>query len=224
MITVCIVDDYFILLSALNVLLDSQEDIKVIGTAGDSLTALKLIKSKKPDVILLDISLLEANEFALIPKFKKLSPDSKILIMTIEGNAVYLEKGLELGVSGFLVKKAMDYDLIYAIRTVARGEKYIYPSMVKRYIGDKQIKSKVGKDKPNSVSNDEFLWNSLSSREQEVMIDIAHGFTNKEIAEKHFLSEKTVETYRLRGMEKLGFKKKSQLVNFIIIKLKILKK
>ncbi len=224
MITVCIVDDYFILLSALNVLLDSQEDIKVIGTAGDSLTALKLIKSKKPDVILLDISLLEANEFALIPKFKKLSPDSKILIMTIEGDAVYLKKGLELGVSGFLVKKAMDYDLIYAIRTVARGEKYIYPSMVKRYIGDKQIKSKVGKDKPNSVSNDEFLWNSLSSREQEVMIDIAHGFTNKEIAEKHFLSEKTVETYRLRGMEKLGFKKKSELVNFIIIKLKILKK
>ena len=224
MITVCIVDDHFILLSALNVLLDRQEDIKVIGTAGDSLTALKLIKSKKPDVILLDISLLEANEFALIPKFKKLSPDSKILIMTIEGNAVYLEKGLELGVSGFLVKKAMDYDLIYAIRTVARGEKYIYPSMVKRYIGDKQIKSKVGKDKPNSVSNDEFLWNSLSSREQEVMIDIAHGFTNKEIAEKHFLSEKTVETYRLRGMEKLGFKKKSELVNFIIVKLKILKK
>ena len=224
MITVCIVDDYFILLSALNVLLDSQEDIKVIGTAGDSLTALKLIKSKKPDVILLDISLLEANEFALIPKFKKLSPDSKILIMTIEGDAVYLKKGLELGVSGFLVKKAMDYDLIYAIRTVARGEKYIYPSMVKRYIGDKQIKSKVGKDKPNSVSNDEFLWNSLSSREQEVMIDIAHGFTNKEIAEKHFLSEKTVETYRLRGMEKLGFKKKSELVNFIIVKLKILKK
>ena len=224
MITVCIVGDHFILLSALNVLLDRQEDIKVIGTAGDSLTALKLIKSKKPDVILLDISLLEANEFALIPKFKKLSPDSKILIMTIEGDAVYLEKGLELGVSGFLVKKAMDYDLIYAIRTVARGEKYIYPSMVKRYIGDKQIKSKVGKDKPNSVSNDEFLWNSLSSREQEVMIDIAHGFTNKEIAEKHFLSEKTVETYRLRGMEKLGFKKKSELVNFIIVKIKILKK
>ena len=224
MITVCIVDDHFILLSALNVLLDSQEDIKVIGTAGDSLTALKLIKSKKPDVILLDISLLEANEFALIPKFKKLSPDSKILIMTIEGDGPYPEKGFELGVSGFLVKKAMDYDLIYAIRTVARGEKYIYPSMVKRYIGDKQIKSKVGKDKPNSVSNDEFLWNSLSSREQEVMIDIAHGFTNKEIAEKHFLSEKTVETYRLRGMEKLGFKKKSELVNFIIIKLKILKK
>lgn len=224
MITVCIVDDHFILLSALNVLLDSQEDIKVIGTAGDSLTALKLIKSKKPDVILLDISLLEANEFAIIPKFKKLSPDSKILIMKIEGDAVYLEKGLELGVSGFLVKKAMDYDLIYAIRTVARGEKYIYPSMVKRYIGDKEIKSKVGKDKPNSVSNDEFLWNSLSSREQEVMIDIVHGFKNKEIAEKHFLSEKTVETYRLRGMEKLGFKKKSELVNFIIIKLKILKK
>ena len=211
MITVCIVDDHFILLSALNVLLNSQEDIKVIGTAGDSLTALELIKSKKPDVILLDISLLEANGFTLISKYKKLSPYSKILIMTINGDSIYMEKVFELGISGFLVKKAMDYDLIYAIRTVARGEKYIYPSMVKRYIGDKQIKSKVGKNKLNSVSNDEFLWNSLSSREQEVIIDIAHGYTNKEIAEKYFLSEKTVETYRLRGMEKLGFKKNPNL-------------
>ena len=120
MITVCIVDDHSILLSALNVLLDSQEDIKVIGTAEDSLTALELIKSKKPDVILLDISLLEANGFALISKFKKLSPYSKILIMTINGDGIYMEKVFELGVSGFLVKKAMDYDLIYAIRTVAR--------------------------------------------------------------------------------------------------------
>ena len=219
MITVCIVDDYFILLSALNVLLDSQEDIKVIGTAGDSLTAHKLIKSKKPDVILLDISLLEANEFALIPKFKKLSPDSKILIMTINGDGRCLQKGFELGVSGFLVKKAMDYDLIYAIRTVARGEKYIYPSMVEGYMmSNNQSEIRDGK-----LSKEEFLWNRLSNREQEVIIDIAHGFKNKEIAKKRFLSEKTVETYRLRGMGKLGLKKKSDLVNFVILKLKILK-
>ncbi len=219
MITVCIVDDHFILLSALKALLDSQEDIRVIGTAGDSLAALELVKSKAPDVILLDISFLEINGFFLISKFKKLSSESKILIMMIDGNALYIQKGFDLGVSGFLVKKAMDYDLIYAIRTVARGEKYIYPSMVKSYINDKQPKIK--KDKLNE---EEFLWNSLSSREQEVITDIAHGFTNKEIAERHFLSEKTVETYRLRGMEKLGFKKKSELVDFIIIKLKILKK
>jgi DNA-binding NarL/FixJ family response regulator len=218
MITVGIVDDHFILVSALNVLLDSQDDMEVSGTAGDVLSAADLIKSKAPDVVLIDISILEMNGFALIAKFKKMSPQSKILIMTTNGDGGYIQKLFELGVSGFLVKKAMDYDLIYAIRTVARGEKYIYPSMVKGFIGDMQ--TKIRKDKLN---RDETIWNSLSSREQEVAIDIAHGFTNKEIAEKHFLSEKTVETYRLRGMEKLGIKKKSDLINFII-KLKILKK
>ncbi len=219
MITVGIVDDHIILLSALNVLLDSQDDIKVVGTAGDLLSAVELIKSKTPNVILLDISMLEMNGFTLIPKFRKISPESKILIMTITGDSKHLQKGFELGVSGFLVKKAVDYDLIYAIRTVARGEKYIHPSIVEGYIGNNQ--SKTRKDK---LSKEEFLWNSLSSREQEVMTGVAHGFTNKEIAKKYSLGEKTVETYRLRGMKKLSFKKKSDIVNFIIVKLKILKK
>ena len=219
MITVAIVDEHFILLSALNVLLNSQDDIKVIGTAGDSGSAVELIKLETPDVILLDISMLEMNGFALIPRFKKISPESKILIMTINGDGRCLQKGFELGVSGFLVKKAMDYDLIYAIRTVARGEKYIYPSMVEGYMmSNNQSEIRDGK-----LSKEEFLWNRLSNREQEVIIDIAHGFKNKEIAKKHLLSEKTVETYRLRAMSKLGFKKKSDIVNFIILKLKILK-
>ena len=220
MITVAIVDEHFILLSALNVLLNSQDDIKVIGTAGDSGSAVELIKLETPDVILLDISMLEMNGFALIPRFKKISPESKILIMTINGDGRCLQKGFELGVSGFLVKKAMDYDLIYAIRTVARGEKYIYPSMVEGYMmSNNQSEIQDG----NKLSKEEFLWNRLSNREQEVIIDIAHGFKNKEIAKKRFLSEKTVETYRLRGMGKLGLKKKSDLVNFVILKLKILK-
>jgi DNA-binding NarL/FixJ family response regulator len=222
MITVGIVDEHFILLSALNILLNGQDDIKVVGTAGNLASAVELIKSKTPDVVLLDISMLEMNGFVLIPRFKRISPESKILIMTInDGEGRCLQKGFELGVSGFLVKKAMDYDLIYAIRTVARGEIYIYPSIVEEYIiGNKKSNIQDGK----LIKEEEFLWNSLSSREQEVIIDIAHGFKNKEIAKKYFLSEKTVETYRLRAMGKLGFKKKSDLVDFVILKLKILKK
>ena len=220
MITVVIVDEHFILLSALNVLLNSQDDIKVVGTAGDWLSAVELIKLETPDVILLDISMLEMNGFALIPRFKKISPESKILIMMINDDGRSLQKSFELGVSGFLVKKAMDYDLIYAIRTVARGEKYIYPSMIEGYITSNN-KTEIQNSK---LTKEEFLWNSLSTREQDVIIDIAHGFKNKEIAKKHLLSEKTVETYRLRAMGKLGFKKKSDIVNFVILKLKILKK
>jgi len=216
MITICIVDDHSLLLAALKVLLDSQEGIKVAGMANDALSAIKLIKAKNPDVILLDISLPEINGLDLIPRFKKISPESKILIMTMYEDKQYLQKSLDSGASGFLVKKAMDYDLIYAIRTVARGEIYIHPSMLENFMA-------AAKDSVSSISREEQLWGILSNREKEVMIGVAYGFTNKEIAEKHLLSEKTVATYRLRGMEKLGLEKKSDIVDFILEKLKILK-
>lgn len=219
MITICMVDDHYILLTALKVLLDSYDDIKVIGMAPDELSAIKLIKSKKPDIVLLDISLPDANGLDLILKFKKISPESKILILTMYEDKQYLQKALDSGASGFLVKKAMDYDLIYAIRTVARGEIYIHPSIIEGFISGSQSKIQTGK-----LSREELLWNSLSPREQDVMIGIAQGFTNKKIAEKHLLSEKTVATYRSKGMEKLGFEKKSDIVDFIIVKLKILKR
>ena len=217
MITICMVDDHYILLTALKVLLDGQDDIKVTGMATDALSAVKLIKAKTPDVVLLDISLHDINGLDLIPKFKTISPESRILMLTMHEDKQYLERAIDSGASGFLIKKAMDYDLIYAIRTVARGEIYIHPSMIEGFISGLQSKTGTGK-----LSREKLLWNSLSSREQEVVIGIVKGFTNKEIAEKHFLSEKTVATYRLRGMEKLGLENKSDLMDFIE-KLKILK-
>ncbi len=216
MITICMVDDHYILLTALKVLLDGQDDIKVTGMATDALSAVKLIKAKTPDVVLLDISLHDINGLGLIPKFKIISPESRILILTMHEDKQYLKRAIDSGASGFLIKKAMDYDLIYAIRTVARGEIYIHPSMIEGFMSGPQSKTDAG------ISREKLLWNSLSSREQEVVIGIVQGFTNKEIAEKRFLSEKTVATYRLRGMEKLGLEKKSDLVDFIE-KLKILK-
>jgi DNA-binding NarL/FixJ family response regulator len=210
------VDDHYILLTALKVLLDGQDDIKVTGMATDALSAVKLIKAKTPDVVLLDISLHDINGLGLIPKFKTISPESRILILTMHEDKQYLKRAIDSGASGFLIKKAMDYDLIYAIRTVARGEIYIHPSMIEGFMSGPQSKTDAG------ISREKLLWNSLSSREQEVVIGIVQGFTNKEIAEKRFLSEKTVATYRLRGMEKLGLEKKSDLVDFIE-KLKILK-
>lgn len=216
MITICMVDDHYILLTALKVLLDGQDDIKVTGMATDALSAVKLIKAKTPDVVLLDISLHDINGLGLIPKFKTISPESRILILTMHEDKQYLKRAIDSGASGFLIKKAMDYDLIYAIRTVARGEIYIHPSMIEGFMSGPQSKTDAG------ISREKLLWNSLSSREQEVVIGIVQGFTNKEIAEKRFLSEKTVATYRLRGMEKLGLEKKSDLVDFIE-KLKILK-
>ena len=218
MITVVLIDDHSILLSTLKIFLNTQEGITVSGTTNDALCAIELIKQKTPDVVLLDISMPKINGIDLIPKIKKNSPNSKILILTMFEDKQYMQKVLEAGASGFLVKKAMDYDLVYAIKTVARGETYIHPSMLEDFIANKN-------NGVNEVfSREEILWDALSKREKEVMVGVAQGFTNKEIAEKHFLSEKTVATYRSRGMEKLGFSSKSQLIDLIYFNLKILKK
>ena len=218
MITIVLVDDHSILLTTLKIFLDSQEGISVAGTANDALRAVELIKTKNPDVVLLDISMPKISGIDLIPKIKKVSPDSKILILTMFEDKQYMQKVLDAGASGFLVKKAMDYDLVYAIKTVARGETYVHPSMLEDFMINKN------KTSADALSREEALWDALSNREKEVMIGVAHGFTNKEIAEKHFLSEKTVATYRSRGMEKLGFENKSELIDLIFFKLKILKK
>ena len=217
MISIVLVDDHSILLATLKIFLDGREDISVAGTADDALRALELIKVKIPDVVLLDISMPKISGIDLIPKIKKISPLTKILILTMHEDKQYMQSSMDAGASGFLIKKAMDYDLIYAIKTVARGEIYIYPSMLENFID--VVKLPIG-----DISREESLWNILSKREKEVMIGVAQGFTNKEIAEKHFLSEKTVATYRSRGMEKLGFENKSELIDLIFFKLKILKK
>ncbi|MCL6119519.1 MAG: response regulator transcription factor [Deltaproteobacteria bacterium] len=218
MITVVIVDDHSILLSTLKIFLDTQEGISVAGTSNDAMRAVELIKTKTPDVVLLDISMPKINGIDLIPKIKKVSPNSKILMLTMFEDKQYMQKVLEAGASGFLVKKAMDYDLVYAIKTVARGETYIHPSMIEDFMSNKN------EDSADILSREETLWEALSKREKEVMVGVAQGFTNKEIAEKYFLSEKTVATYRSRGMEKLNFSSKSQLIDLIYFNLKILKK
>ena len=217
MIKVVLIDDHSILLSTLKIFLNMQEGITVEGTTNDAFYAVELIKSKTPDVVLLDISMPKINGIDLIPKIKKNSPNSKILILTMFEDKQYMQKVLEAGASGFLLKKAMDYDLVYAIKTVARGETYIHPSMLEDFIANNNASNEV-------FSREEMLWDALSKREKEVMTGVAQGFTNKEIAEKHFLSEKTVATYRSRGMEKLGFSSKSQLIDLIYFNLKILKK
>lgn len=219
MISIVIIDDHPILVHGIYRLIEMQENMRVAGEANDPETALSVVEKTKPDIVLLDISLGEdINGLDLIPAIKKNSPESKILVLTMHENQYFLQKALEKGIAGYLAKKAIDVDLIYAIDVVHRGKTYIYPSLVDKIIqGNKETMTASGKNK------DELLWNSLSERERQVMISLAHGLTNKEIANKYSLSEKTIGSYRLRGLEKLGFTSKTELVDFVFLKLNMLK-
>ncbi|MCL4428104.1 MAG: response regulator transcription factor [Deltaproteobacteria bacterium] len=234
MINIVLIDDHFLMVSGLKMIIAGQEDLRVVGTANDAVSAMGIVKEKKPDVIVLDISLPKTNGLDLIIGLKEVSPDSKILILTMYEDRQYVQRALDNGALGYLPKKAVEYDLIYAIKTVAEGELYIHPSLVKDLIGkdkDKNVEEyrkyngagegSAPAGSENALRN---LWNNLSPREQEVLIFVAEGFSNKEIGEKLFINDKTVATHRLRGMEKLGYINKSELVDIVFFKLKLIDK
>ncbi|MHB1661464.1 MAG: response regulator [bacterium] len=226
MVTIVLVDDHYLMISGLKMIIGGQDDLQVVGTANDAVSALEVIKTKKPDVVVLDISLPKTNGLDLIARLKSESKDSKILILTMYEDRQYVQKALDNGAMGYLPKKAVEYDLIYSIRTVAGGESYVHPSLVKDLINKNKEDSEYPYYNRNGSLNDAeiSLWGSLSSREKEVLIFVAEGFSNKEIGEKLFINEKTAATHRLRGMEKLGYTNKSDLVDLIFFKLKLLNK
>ncbi len=210
--SIVIVDDHSLLVSGLCLLLDSESDMEVAGEAGNAEKSLLLIEDLQPDVVLLDISIHDISGLDLLPEIRVCVPDTKIIMMTMHEDQQYLEKALANGANGYVLKKGLDIDLLYAIRSVCRGEVYVQPSMLKTYIAGSQKKE----SKSRKPDDDTLLWNALSLREQQVVLGVSHGYTSKEIAETHFLSEKTISTYRSRAMTKLGFETKAELVKFIM--------
>ena len=214
--TIFIVDDHSLLSSGLCLLLNAEHDLAVVGRAADLEEALRDSERLQPEIILLDISLPQGNSLDFLPRFRQGAPTTKIIMLTMHEDSSYLRKALSLGAMGYVLKRALDQDLLYAIRSVLRGEIYVQPAMVKQLMAGEK-----GEDPEHSQvtrTNDagQLLWSSLSEREREVITGVALGFTSKELGEKYFISEKTVATYRSRAMTKLGLASKSELVELVM--------
>ncbi len=212
-ISIVIVDDHRILASGLKMLLEQEEDMEVVGEAEDAQSALSLVEERRPDCVLLDISLPDRSGLEIIGQIIEKSPSTRILMLTMHEDQSYLQKAMDHGAAGFVLKRAMDSDLIYAIRAVMRGECYIHPRMLKGVF--KQMASEKDDAKEANPTKEDILWNSLSPREREVIEAVAKGYTSKEIAERCYLSEKTVSTYRSRAMAKLGVKNRASIVKLV---------
>lgn len=206
-ISIVIVDDHKLLLSGLTLLLNGEEDFEVVGQADNGSDGLELATTLQPHIILLDITLSNRSGLDILPDLLNRSPESKVIMLTMHNDYRYLEEAMNKGAKGFVLKKGIDVDLIYAIRLVMQGETYIHSSMLPDYVAAHQQESEETIDK--------ILWQSLSGREQEVIQLVVKGFTSREIAEKLFLSEKTIATYRSRAMTKLGFSSRAELVSFM---------
>ncbi len=205
---ILLADDHVVLRSGLRLLLDAQPDFKVVGEASDGREALKLAADLKPDLILLDLTMPGLSGMEALPALRKAAPAARVLILTMHDDEGYLKQALRNGASGYVLKKAADSELIAAARAVLRGEVYVHPSLTKALLEDLLP--------PASAVTPADPWEALTEREQEVLTLVALGHTSAEIASRLSLSPKTVETYRARGMEKLGLRSRAALVQFAL--------
>jgi two-component system, NarL family, response regulator NreC len=210
-IQVVIADDHAIVRSGLSMLINAQEDIEVVGMATDGGEAVDLALKLRPHIILMDLSMPPGeNGLSATMRLRELAPEIGVLVLTMHDDEEYLFRVLQAGASGYILKSAPDIDLIVAIRTVYKGDAYLYPSATKTLIQEFMQRVQKG------VDTDYF--NVLTEREQEILVLVAKGYANKEIAEKLCVSVKTIETHKTKIMEKLQLKTRPELVRYAMKK------
>lgn len=207
-IRVLLVDDHMVVRIGVKALIDSEPDMEVVGEAGNGVEAIEQARALCPDVIGMDISMPEMDGLEATRRIRQEMPECRILILTVHAQEKYLFPVLKAGGSGYVLKSTVDTELFDAIRTVANGGAFLYPSatamLLDDYVGQLQ----------NGPQSD--AYESLSEREREVLKLLAVGHTAAEAADQLALSPKTVETYRTRIMQKLNLHGRADLVKYAL--------
>ncbi|MGM1063557.1 response regulator [Saccharothrix sp. Mg75] len=204
MIRVLLVDDQELMRMGFRMVLGAQEDVDVVGEAGDGLDAVHLAASLRPDVVLMDVRMPVLDGVEATKRIAE-AGTSKVLVMTTFDMDEYALSALRNGASGFLLKDTPPNDLVSALRAVASGDAVVSPSVTKRllarFLGD-----------GGGELRDASVLEALTEREREVLVLIAKGLSNTEIARKLFLSEATVKTHVGRILAKLELRDRVQAV------------
>lgn len=203
MIRIVLADDHQILLDGLKRLIDAKGDMHVVATATDATSAIAATHEHRPDVLVLDISMPGGGGLEVARRIREMELPTKIVVLTMYAEDRYVMEAVRLGAAGYVLKRSADSELTEAIRAVAAGEAYLTPSAVRLLLATQQT---------DSGRSDA----ALSPREREVLRFTARGFSNLEIAEKLFVSPKTVDTYRSRIMAKLDLHRRSDLVDYAL--------
>lgn len=211
MLKVLVVDDHAVVRSGLMMLLHGKHNIEVIGEAAEGEEGIQAAQLLKPDVVLMDLNMPSGMDgLTATTELRRLMPDLAILILTMHDDDEYLFRAIHVGASGYILKSAPHEELLTAIRSVAAGNAYLYPTATKRLMNEYIERLKHGENTDT--------YEALSEREREVLALIAKGFSNKEIAEQLIISVKTVESHKSNVMEKLGLKTRPELVKFAVKK------
>ncbi len=197
-IRIVLADDHVVVRSGLRILLDGQSDFEVVAEAGDAESAANLVRDHRPTVLVLDLNMPGGPSLEAIPHIRKESPETRVVVLTMEREPAFAREALGLGALGYVLKESADYELVEAVRRAAAGESYLAPS----------VGARMAALPPSGRPDD------LSVRETEVLTLIALGHTSAEIAELLVLSQRTIESHRKHVQEKLLLNSRAELVGY----------
>jgi two-component system response regulator NreC len=194
-ISIVLADDHTVVRRALRLLLEEEEDLEVVAEASDAEGAIRYLRGHKPTVLILDLNMPGRPSLEAIPEKREASPETRIVVLTMQKEPAFARQALQLGVLGYVLKEAADDELVQAVRRAAAGDTYLQPALGAKLAAE-----------PEPAAAD------LSERETDVLRLIALGHTNAEIAEHLYISVRTVETHRAHIQQKLGVSSRAELV------------
>ena len=200
MISVVIVDDHALFRAGLRCRLELEQDITPVGEAATAAQAVSKARALQPDLVLLDLLLPGTSGHEAIPELAKVSPRSRVLVVSSQAAPSSVRQALSAGAAGYVPKRASDQELVAAIRQVAAGEGYVDPDLGAKLV----VPDRLAALEP------------LSERERDILQLLALGYTNQEIGRKRFISVRTVDTHRGHIMRKLGLETRAELVLFAL--------
>ncbi len=206
-VSILLADDHQVVRLGLRALLEAEADFKIAGEAADGLEAKAMVERLQPDLLVLDLMMPGLNGMEVTRQARQLSPRTKIVILSMQANEAYVLEALRHGASGYVLKQSNMAELVQAIRQVLEGRDYLSPEFTQRAI-------EAYKQKAEAATHDPY--DTLTTREREVLQLAAEGRTSPEIAEKLFLSPRTVEMHRSNLMRKLGLANQTELVRYAL--------
>lgn len=207
-IKVILADDHSVLRTGLKLLLNNEADLLVVGEAADGLQVLALLDKIVADVLIIDLSMPMMSGLECIKEIKSRGICIKILVLTMYENEDYLREAMQSGALGYVEKNAVDTELFEAVRTIAKGQRYLSPKKAQALLNS--LLTTVHKAQENDP------YTILSVREREILKYMTRGYSMSQIAQLLCISVKTVDTHKTRMMEKLGYTEKTELVKYAL--------
>ncbi len=207
-ISVVLADDHAVVRDGLKTLLEIEKNINVVGTASNGREAARLITKLRPDVVVMDISMPELNGIEATRQILDECPDTRVIILSMHATKEHIQRALQAGAKGYLLKESAGAEVVKAVRSVYTGNRYLVQPVAEVLIDD-YLNGRQAEKSPDPLDQ-------LSAREREILQLVVEGNVSAKIADTLCLSPKTVETYRSRIMSKLNIKDIPGLVKFAI--------